>query len=353
MLLKRVLLFAFLGGLACTMFSCSSNNGGKSLAEGASGDMDAYVASGVNAVQQALPTIMVLPSDQTLKNFGALTEQRANGRSYIIRDYQKYLNSDDRFRRIISTIQQAFVRQNYPISDFEQSLKQMDTQEALDLVDGLEKDAKTLLLTTAKPDIILELDYNTSRDNRKISMTSHNYNQNTSGEKNVNYTLSAIDAYSNKVLSSSTASNIKGESTTETIQDDIQKQLPQLMTNIQSYFSDILTRGREITVRVTLDKGAGLNLSDASIDGDTYADWIIDYVKTHTVKGAYNMQRNTRSELYFVNCRISLLNEDGTQYGVYDWARDLARNLRRNLGLRVENKAQGLGEVLVTIQGLQ
>ena len=45
-----------------------------------------------------------------------------------------------------------------------------------------------------------------------------------------------------------------------------------------------------------------------------------------------------------------LLNDDGTQYGVYDWTRDLAKNLRKNLGLKVSNKAQGLGEVLLVIE---
>ena len=67
--------------------------------------------------------------------------------------------------------------------------------------------------------------------------------------------------------------------------------------------------------------------------------WIMDYIKTHTVKGAYKMQRNTAKELYFVNCRIKLLNEDGIQYGVYDWTRDLQKNLRKNLGLKCTNKA--------------
>ncbi len=65
------------------------------------------------------------------------------------------------------------------------------------------------------------------------------------------------------------------------------------------------------------------------------------------------MQRNTNNELYFVNCRIKLLNDDGTQYGVYDWARDLQKNLRTNLGLKVSNKSQGLGEVMLTIEGLK
>jgi hypothetical protein len=128
--------------------------------------------------------------------------------------------------------------------------------------------------------------------------------------------------------------------------------MPKFQQNITDYFSDILTRGRDITVRVVMEDGCVLSLSDESIEGDTYADWIIDYIKGHTVKGAYKLQRNTDNELYFVNCRIKLLNEDGTQYGVYDWTRDLQKNLRKNLGLKCKNKAQGLGEVIISIEGI-
>ena len=149
-----------------------------------------------------------------------------------------------------------------------------------------------------------------------------------------------------------TASNIKGESTTEAIQASIKENMPKFQEDIVKYFSDILTRGRDITVRVAVEKGSNVKLSDVSVEGDTYADWIVDYIKTHTIKGAYKMQRNTDKELYFVNCRIKLLNDDGTQYGVYDWTRDLAKNLRKNLGLSVANKSQGLGEVLLTIKEL-
>jgi hypothetical protein len=150
-----------------------------------------------------------------------------------------------------------------------------------------------------------------------------------------------------------TASNIKGESTTQTIQEDLKQNMLKFQQDIIKYFSDIMTRGRDITVRVAVEKGCKVKLSDESIEGDTYADWIMDYIKTHTVKGAYKMQRNTDKELYFVNCRIKLINEDGTQYGVYDWTRDLQKNLRKNLGLKCTNKAQGLGEVLISVQGIQ
>ena len=343
---------SFLAAIAlmsmAALTSCGGGNKGGNLAEGASGDMEEYVNSDVNAIEQARPTIMVIPSDQVLQNFKALKTERANGREYILRDYKKYLLKDDRAKRIISTIQDAFNDQNFPLNDFEQTLKQLDTQEATDMADGLDKDAKTQLLTTAQPDIILELDYDTSRD--KISMTSHNYSH--KGAKNISFTLNALDAYTNKVVATMTASNIKGESTTEAIQASIKENMPKFQEDIVKYFSDILTRGRDITVRVAVEKGSNVKLSDVSVEGDTYADWIVDYIKTHTIKGAYKMQRNTDKELYFVNCRIKLLNDDGTQYGVYDWTRDLAKNLRKNLGLAVANKSQGLGEVLLTIKEL-
>ena len=328
--------------------SCGGNKQSNGLTEGASGDMEAYENSDVNAIEQARPTIMVIPGDQTLKDFGALKTETNNGRTYILRDYESYLLKDDRAKRIISTIQDEFNKQNYPLSDFEQTLKQINTQEALDMADGFEKDAKTRLLSVAQPDIILELTYATSRD--KMSMISHNYGG--KGEKNITFTLNALDAYTNKMVATMTASNIKGESTTETIQASIKEGMPKFQQDIIKYFNDIMTRGRDITVRVAVEKDCNINLSDESIEGDTYADWIMDYMKTHTVKGAYKLQRNTDKELYFVNCRIKLINEDGTQYGVYDWTRDLQKNLRKNLGLKCTNKAQGLGEVLVSVQGI-
>lgn len=321
----------------------SSSSSDNSLAEGASGDIEEYESSNVNAVEQARPQIMIIPADQTLKSFGALKEKTIDGRGFVIRDYQKYLTKDDRFRRIASSIQDAFVKQNYPLADFEQTLKQISTNDALDMADGVQKDAKTELMNTARPDIVLEMNYYKSA----TSLTSHNYKN-----KNVSYTLSAIDAYTTNVIATITSSNIKGQSTTETIQEDMNGKLPGLMKDIQNYYSDILKRGREVTLRITVEKGSNQDLSDESIDGDVYTDWLIDYVKTNSVKGAYKMSRNTSKELYFTGVRIKLLNDDGTQYGVYDWARDLQKSIRKNLGLKVSNRSQGLGEIVISVKGI-
>lgn len=335
--------------LAIAFASCGGNQN-KGLADGASGDLEAYENGDVNAIVQAMPQIMVIPGDQTLQTFKCLKNETVNGRSYVIRDFQNYLLKDYRARRIISTIQDAFIDVDFPLNDFEQTLKQLDTQETTDIADGFEKDAKTLLLFTAQPDIILELNYFSSKD-KGMSLTSHNYNN--KGERDISYTLTALDAYTNKTVATINAVNIKNESTTEGLQEDLKKQLPKFQQDIQKYFNDILTRGRDINVRIAVEKGSNVKLTDESIEDDTYSDWIIDYIKAHTVKGAYKMQTNTDYELSFTNCRIKLLNEDGTQYGVYDWTRDLQKNLRKNLGLKCTNKAQGLGEVLISVQGIQ
>ena len=149
-----------------------------------------------------------------------------------------------------------------------------------------------------------------------------------------------------------TESNMKTESTTEVIQNSLAQKLPELMSDIQQYYSDILKRGREVSLRITVEGGSNQDLSDESINGDVYSDWIIDYVKTHTVRGAYKMGRNTAKELTFTSARIKLLNDDGTQYGVYDWARDLQKSIRKNLGLKVSNKSQGLGEIVLSVKGM-
>jgi hypothetical protein len=357
---KRILPVALmLMGLA-VLPDCSNNNsainsnkGDSNLAEMASSDMKTYENSDINAVEQARPSIMVIPGDQTLQKFKMLKTENKNGREYVIRNYQGYLLKDSNAKLIISSIQNAFVQQGYPLNDFEQTLKQLDTQEALDMADGLEKDAKTMLLTAARPDIILELNY-FHGNNKNLAIGSHDYSKDDDSDDNsVNYTLNAIDAYSNKVVSTISATELKGNSIVKTMQSDLDKKLPKLKNEIVGYFSDILKRGRDITVRIAVEKGCEIKLSDESIEGDSYADWIIDYIKSHTVKGAYTMQRNTDRELSFVNCRIKLLNDDGTQYGVYDWARDLQKNLRTNLGVKVTNKSQGLGEVLLVIEGLK
>ena len=340
--MKQFYTFAAVISILITLSACG-NNSDKTLAEKASGDIDEYENEYVDAIEQARPTIMVLPSDNLLKRYNALSTQNVDGHNVYVRNYNKYLIANADNKAIISAIQDAFVKANYPLQDLEQALKKLNTNEARDLADDLSKDSKTILLSVAQPDIIIELDYKSSMDMRAP----------VDKARSISYTINAIDAYSSSVISSVTKTDLKGGNITAVMNKSIKESMPQLLSDIQKSFSETLKRGRNITIRVAIATGSNIDLSDESIEGNSYADWVIDYVKTHTVKGAYKMQNNTSKEMSFVNCRIRLLNDDGTQYGAYDWAREMSKAMKKELGVSCTNQSQGLGEVLITINGLK
>ncbi len=340
--MQKLNVFGIMLTMAIMLSSCGGDKQSKGLADGANGDMEAYENSDVNAIVQAKPEIMVIPSDQTLQQFGCVRTRRIDGEKYQERDYAKFMLNDENFKPIVANIQNRFNDADYPLNDFEQTLKSVNNRNAADIADNVAQDAKTRLLSVATPDIVLELDYSISSD----------YTKSNSSEREARYLISAIDAYTNKVVATIQGDGLKGENGVALMSEDLDKTMPKLMADIQKYFSDILTRGREITVRINVDSDSNQKLSDESIEGDSYADKIMDYIKTHTVKGAYKMQTNTGDQLTFTNVRIKVLNDDGTQYGVYDWTRDLQKYLKKNLGLSCENRSQGLGEVVLTVKGM-
>lgn len=334
---KLLLLISLLIGT----YSCGQNPRGNRLTNVSTSKVK-YEDTDVNAIDQALPSIVVIPSDNLLKSNKCIqVSTDPSGNSVPKRDFQKFFLVNKENKSILSAIQNEFVKLGFPIQDLEQSLKQLENNKASDLADDLAKDSKTIILSTIRPDIIVELDYDFSFDMLDSSVKRH-----------LSYTMNFIDAYTNKVFSTRTANNLNGDDLTSMLSSSITKEMKSISPEIQNYFADILYKGREVTLRVVVSKNCPFNLSDESIYGDTYADWIIDYVKTHAKKGTYNLQRNSNFEMYFINVRINTINDDGTQYGVYDWARDLIKALRKDCGVKCSNKSQGLGEIVISITGM-
>lgn len=313
--------------VSCGGGNKTSNN---SLTAGISDNSETYMEENVNAIDQALPEIMILPSDRVLNEFNSLKET-----SYgIERNYQSYLINSSADRTLSSVIQNEFNQMGYPLNDLEQTLKQLNNRSITDEADMLAKDTKTLLLNIAKPDIIAEFDYKTSLNQKTF-------------KKSLNYTLTFIDAYTNKVISTKTSSSDEKNFT-----QSLREQMPAISKELQRYFSDILTKGREISVRITVDSSSNINLQDESIEGQIYANWIDDYMDTNTVKGTYRLNTNTKYELSYTNVRIAILNNDGTQHSAYQWGRNFAETIYKKLGVKVKNLSQGLADVHLVIVGI-
>lgn len=300
---------------------------------------------GVDVSQTQKPTMLVIPSDQLLQRFDKIKQQEALGKTIQVRDYSGYLMTDQDSKFIISSIQSKFIDFGYPLNDLEQMLKSINDQEMLDAVDGIQKDAKTILLTSAKPDIILELDYSLQTDR-----SSRDY------KKTLTYTIRAIDAFSNKVVATIQQTNFsdgqKSSTPASLMQAAIDKDSKTFTKQINNHFNTIIEAGRDITLRVTIENGVNLTMSDECLDGDAYSDFIIDWIKVNTLQGAYNMQRNTETEMYFTNVRIKTLNENGTQYSAYDFARELSKALNKGCGVKSKNTTQGLGDATISIKGM-
>lgn len=320
--------------LVLVVSGCGNKSSKDGLTDNLEDNSAEYLSSGVNAIEQAKPEIMVLPSDGVLQKFGAVGRS-ADG---VGRDYQGYLLADKNNKAVISALQEQFIAKNYPLSDFEQTLKQLATRSATDEADNLAKDAKTLLLETASPDIVVELDYSTNFDRKTYKST-------------YNYVLSLIDPYTNKVFATKSADNLKGNSFAEAFKTSLAENMDGVNKDLRKYFSEILTKGREISLRVSVENGAGFNLQDETVEGDTYSDWIEDYLDTHTVKGSFKLKANTKYELSFT-ARIPTLNDDGTQYSGYQWGREIAKAMRKQLGVKVSNRTQGLADIHLVITGM-
>ncbi len=290
-------------------------------------------------ITQAKPTIMVIPSDNLLKKHGAIKRDSADGVEFLVRDYEQYLLKDERVTTAIAIIQRAFIDANYPLNDLDKSLKQIHNRSLADDADGVAKDAKTLLLETVQPDIIIELDY--SYD---LSATSHDYN------RALSYTITTIDAYTNKVFASSTCSDVKDKDFASAFTKGFKKRSGDIMKDINNYFGDIIENGREITVQFSVNQGASVNLSTAmSSTGMTYAEWIQDYMDYATINGTYKLERNTDVEMYFVNVRIPTQNSNGTQLNAMGWARQCVKEMRDKLKVNCTSHSQGLAHASIMI----
>lgn len=292
----------------------------------------------VNVINQAKPKLMIIPSDRMLKDEKCLTINTFNGKETIIRDISGFIVKSEKSNSIISAIQKYFIQIGYPLNDLEQSLKAINNRQILDEADNIVKDAKTLLLNTVSPDIILELDYQENVITGRTSRKSY-----------INIALSAIDVYSDKVIAVANKNNLD-MSLDEYLEKGITKDLETLEPQLRNYFTDIVANGREISFRVTLSNDCPISLSDMyNNEGDTYSDWIRRWVITNAKNGSANMVSNTKKEMAFTNVRISNVMDDGTQFNAYEFAGKFRKEFFKTFSLQSSNNSQGLGNALVII----
>jgi len=298
-----------------------------------------------NAISQSLPTLMVLPSDGLLQKLGCLSSFDNQGVTSYKRDYSKALINSGDLKFVIAAIEEEFANVGYPLENLEQQLKMVGNENAMDLSEGVARDLRTELMNTARPDYIIELEYD-----MKIDPKSRNL------EKSLTYIVKCLDSYTNKAISVITRADVgKGSGNSEIapiIKKDFPEAIKELQSTITSNYSDILSNGAEITLRIGVLEKAGLSLDDNCGD-EKIGEQVINWLKANSVKSTYKMVKNTTTEMRFTNVRIFTKDQSGNSYRAYDFAKDFKNAIGKACGLSITNRTHSICDSFIQIGKLK
>jgi len=296
-----------------------------------------------NAISQSLPTLMVIPSDGLLKKIGCLSSINNQGVTSYKRDYKKALVNDGDLKFVIAAIEEEFANVGYPLENLEQQLKMIGDEMIMDDAEGVAKDMRAQLMNTARPDYIIEVEYDL-----KVDAKSRNL------EKSLTYIVKCLDVYTNKAVAAITRTDVgKGEGNSEIptlIKSDFPITIKEMQGTITNHYADILANGAEVTFRIAVLNGSGIALNDDCGD-DEIGEQIINWMKENSINSTYKMVKNTSTEMRFTNVRMYTQDENGNSYTAYDFAKDLKKALNKSCGLNVSNKTQSIGDAYIQVKG--
>jgi hypothetical protein len=279
------------------------------------------------------PTIMIIPSDNLLNRLGCIDKSVVNqGEQIYNRNYQKAFIEDGSLKFIISGIQGKFAERGFPLVDLEQKLKQIQDEQALDIADNIETDLRSMLLNTARPDIILDLNYELKKGGMAKLLT---------------FDITAKDAYTLEAIGNAQHPGIETiETNIETLMaEQVALQINNLQARMQAHFNDIKANGRKITLRITVEAGSSFTMEDLCPGvGDEYSYVISDWLKRNTVKSSFTPSPNKSDyDLRFTNVRIPLFDKEGFPMSATDFVRQLRTHLSRTCNVGGRDRTIGLG----------
>ncbi len=299
----------------------------------------------VNAITQSLPTIMVMPSDALLKRIGCLTVLNNQGVAAYNRDYNKAFITNSDLKFAISAIEEEFANIGYPMENLEQQLKMITNENAMDEVESINRDLRAELMNTARPDYIVELDYELKSDTRSRNI-----------RKSLTYVVKSLDVFTNKTVAAVSKTNLVSESSSNNVstilKEDFSSSISDLQDGIKQHYADQLANGSEITLRISVLQNSGVELDNYCGD-EEIGEQIVNWLKVNTVHSTYKMLKNTSTEIRFTNVRIFTQDENGNSYTAYDFAKDLKKGLYKSCGLDINNRTQSIGDAYLQIEGVK
>jgi hypothetical protein len=130
------------------------------------------------------------------------------------------------------------------------------------------------------------------------------------------------------------------------LEEAVLSQLDNFNAQLQSHFDDLLTNGREVTLRIQVwDNGSGTDL-ESEYDGDELGEIIDDWVFKNTVNGRYSKSESSENYMFFEQVRIPLYDANNKPMDTKDFVQQLRKFLKEppyNLISKADMNGLGAG----------
>lgn len=299
-----------------------------------------FVILGFTVFGQAKkPTIMVVPSDVWCNKNGFTMTFDNQGTVQVIPDYKKAFQNDENLTLVIGKINTLMSDRGFPLKNLETVLKNIEQQAAQDNM-RTSKGGSTLaespldkLKKSARADIIMQLTYTVNK---------------TGPQKSITFNLQGLDAYTGKQVAGAQGTGEKSFSAELPVllEEAVLAHLDNFNSQLQSHFDDLLTNGREITVRVQMwDNSSGTDL-ETEYDGKELNEIIDNWMSKNTVQGRYSKSESSENYMFFEQVRIPLYDASGKAQDAKDFVQGLRKFLKEppyNLTCKADMNGLGAG----------
>lgn len=293
------------------------------------------------AGQAKKPTIMVVPSDVWCTQNGYMLDYDNQGTIERIADYKRALQDNSDLLLVISKIGGLMADRGFTLKTLEGSLKSLQGESAEDAMltskNGAEVNESPIdkLKKTAKSDIIMQMTWTINQ---------------TGPKKSITFILNGIDSYTDKQVASASGTGAPSFSAELPVllEEAVLSQLDNFNAQLQSHFEDLLTNGREVSLRIKTFSNFDGDLEN-EYDGEELGSIIEKWISINTVEGRFNTTDATESMMFFEQVRIPLYDSNNRAIDARGWARDLQKMLKDKYAITAKLMTKGQGQATLVV----
>jgi hypothetical protein len=293
--------------------------------------------------QAKKPTIMVVPSDVWCTQNNYMMNYDNQGTQVRIPDYKRALQSDGNLLLVISKINTLMADRGFPLKNLETVVKDIEQMRAEDNMttsktsgSAIAESPLDIIKRTAKADIIMQLTYTVNSQGAK---------------KYITFVLQGLDAYTDKQIAGAQGSGQPSLSADLPIllEEAVLSHIDNFNAQLQKHFDDLLTNGREVTVRIRVWDNSPVDL-EQEYNGKELAEIIDDWMARNTVQGRYSNSDGSENFVLFEQVRIPLYTETGKSMDTRQFVTELKKYLNAPpFSITCKVMTQGLGRATLVI----